>query len=271
MFQGVEHESAAHQTWHSVNWTTPLPPPPQLMNNEHCHTQLSLRYCTFLSMKSAKTKSLKKIQTRKRFKRVLIYYDTDTQRASFLVNPLHQATKRHLTVKRLKNDEKWDDLFSGWVVYFSRARKTVQAFLPSTGQVNNSTKPKISHLIFHHFQPLSVKCRRLTKGITPKTCIPCDYVIINKRFFQSFMCLDLLLECYQSFMLRFFSLKKKQYARPNAPGTELHPTCTPPPPPQQKKCKKIVLGNEYCCTHQPVWYCTFLSMRSSTTKSLKKQ
>ena len=38
----------------------------------------------------------------KMFKRTLIYYYTDTQYANLRGNPLRQATKRHLTVKRLK-------------------------------------------------------------------------------------------------------------------------------------------------------------------------
>ena len=36
------------------------------------------------------------VQTHKRFKRTLIYYDADTQSANFRGNPLRQATKRHL-------------------------------------------------------------------------------------------------------------------------------------------------------------------------------
>ena len=39
---------------------------------------------------------LGKILTHKRFKRTLIYYDTDTKSAIFRGNPLCQATKRHL-------------------------------------------------------------------------------------------------------------------------------------------------------------------------------
>ena len=42
------------------------------------------------------------IQTRKRYKRMLIYCDTDTKSAIFRGNPLCQAAKRHLTVKWLK-------------------------------------------------------------------------------------------------------------------------------------------------------------------------
>ena len=34
----------------------------------------------------------------KRFKRTLIYYDTDTQYGNFRGNPLRQATKRHLNL-----------------------------------------------------------------------------------------------------------------------------------------------------------------------------
>ena len=37
-----------------------------------------------------------KIQTHKRFKRTLNYYDIDTQSANVRGNPLRQATKRHL-------------------------------------------------------------------------------------------------------------------------------------------------------------------------------
>ena len=45
---------------------------------------------------------LLRIQTHVRFKRTLIYYDTDTQSSNFWGNPLCQTTKRHLTVKGLK-------------------------------------------------------------------------------------------------------------------------------------------------------------------------
>ena len=42
-----------------------------------------------------------------RFKRTLIYFDTDTQYANFWGNPLCQATKRHLNnSERVKNNEK---------------------------------------------------------------------------------------------------------------------------------------------------------------------
>ena len=36
------------------------------------------------------------METHKRFKRTLIYYDIDTQSAHFWGNPLCQATKRYL-------------------------------------------------------------------------------------------------------------------------------------------------------------------------------
>ena len=50
---------------------------------------------------------LKQNPNTKRFKRTLIYYDTDTQYANFRGNPLRQATKRHLNnSKTVKNDEK---------------------------------------------------------------------------------------------------------------------------------------------------------------------
>ena len=49
------------------------------------------------------TRSTHKIQTYKRFKRTLIYNNTDTKSAHFRGSPLCQATKRHLNkVKRLK-------------------------------------------------------------------------------------------------------------------------------------------------------------------------
>ena len=44
---------------------------------------------------------------------------------------------------------------------------------------------------------------RLTKWITPKICRLCVYVIINKRSFESFMCLDLFVRC-ESFTVLFF-------------------------------------------------------------------
>ena len=43
-----------------------------------------------------KNKKMDKIQTRKRFKRTLIYHDTEGQSAHFRGDPLRQATKRHL-------------------------------------------------------------------------------------------------------------------------------------------------------------------------------
>ena len=39
---------------------------------------------------------LKQDPNTKRFKRMLIYFNTDTQYANFRGNPLYQATKRHL-------------------------------------------------------------------------------------------------------------------------------------------------------------------------------
>ena len=62
----------------------------------------------------------KKIQTHKRFKRTLIFYDIDTQSANFQSNPLRQATKRHLNKSyTVKNDEKWDDVSSVWLSFCS--------------------------------------------------------------------------------------------------------------------------------------------------------
>ena len=45
---------------------------------------------------------LKQDPNTKRFKRTLIYFNTDTQYAHFRGNPLYQATKRHLTDKWLE-------------------------------------------------------------------------------------------------------------------------------------------------------------------------
>ena len=42
------------------------------------------------------------------------------------------------------------------------------------------------------------------KRITPKTCRSCFCVTINKHSFESFMCLDLVLECYQTFLFQIF-------------------------------------------------------------------
>ena len=39
---------------------------------------------------------LKQDPSTKRFKRMLIYFNTDTQYAHFQGNPLYQATKRHI-------------------------------------------------------------------------------------------------------------------------------------------------------------------------------
>ena len=50
---------------------------------------------------------LKQDPNTKRFKRTLIYFNTDTQYANFRGNPLYQTTKRHLDKRyTVKNDEK---------------------------------------------------------------------------------------------------------------------------------------------------------------------
>ena len=68
-------------------------------------------------------------QTHKRFKRTLIYYDTDTQSANFWGNPLRQATKQHVAVKRLKtmNNQKRKEITSFLVdfSFFSPSWKNV--------------------------------------------------------------------------------------------------------------------------------------------------
>ena len=52
---------------------------------------------------------LKQDPNTERFKRTLIYFDTDTQYANFQGNPLRQATKWHLNNKQMvKNDKKWE-------------------------------------------------------------------------------------------------------------------------------------------------------------------
>ena len=70
-----------------------------------------------------KNKKMDKIQTRKRFKRTLIHHDTGGQSAHFRGDPLRQATKRHLTVRRLKTmkNEMTYFLFGWGVVYLSSA------------------------------------------------------------------------------------------------------------------------------------------------------
>ena len=55
---------------------------------------------------------------------------------------------------------------------------------------NNSTKRKIRPPIFHRSAVVEVSFRRLTKEITLKICRLCVYVIINKRPFEVFVCLD---------------------------------------------------------------------------------
>ena len=62
----------------------------------------------------------------------------------------------------------------------------------------NSAQKKevISHLSFfivfnRGLTVVKVSFCSLTKGITPKMCRLCIYVIINKRSFEPFMCLDL--------------------------------------------------------------------------------
>ena len=52
---------------------------------------------------------LKEDPNTKRFKRTLISFNTDTQHAIFLGNPLYQATKQHLAdkwLKTMKNERK---------------------------------------------------------------------------------------------------------------------------------------------------------------------
>ena len=80
---------------------------------------------------------------------------------------------------------------------------------------NNSTKQKKAIYFFIVFDRLTVvyvSFCRLTKGITPKICRLCIYVIIHKRSFESCMCLDLILERQQSFffLFSFFSFLKKR-------------------------------------------------------------
>ena len=45
--------------------------------------------------------------THERFKRMLIYYDTDTQSANYGGNPLCQATKRHLNNSWMVKNNNW--------------------------------------------------------------------------------------------------------------------------------------------------------------------
>ena len=58
-------------------------------------------------------------QTHKRFRRTLIYQDTNTQSAHFRGNPLCQATKLHLTDKRLETMRSEITYLFGWVTLFS--------------------------------------------------------------------------------------------------------------------------------------------------------
>ena len=63
---------------------------------------------------------LKQDPNTKRFKRTLIYFNTDTQYTNFRGNPFYQATKRHLTDKQsktMKNERKRLILF--WFGFYS--------------------------------------------------------------------------------------------------------------------------------------------------------
>ena len=55
---------------------------------------------------------------------------------------------------------------------------------------------------FYRLTVVWVSFFSLTKGITPKIYRLCVYVLINKRYFEPFMCLDLVLERWQSFLFQ---------------------------------------------------------------------
>ena len=66
------------------------------------------------------------IQTHKRFKRMHIHYDIDTQSANFQGNPLRQATKQHLNGLLFLKRKKMNYFMFGYVVvYLSCAWKNV--------------------------------------------------------------------------------------------------------------------------------------------------
>ena len=90
---------------------------------------------------------LKQDPNAKRFKRTLVYFNTDTQYANSRGNPLYQATKRHLNNRQTeKNDEK---------------------------------KKKKTYLVLF----LVVVC---VKGDFPKMCVLCVRVKRNKCSFEPF-------------------------------------------------------------------------------------
>ena len=82
-----------------------------------------------------------------------IYLDK-TQSENLRGSPLHQATKRHLTVKWWKNDGKWDVNLNhlsvfGWAVLFS---------CPVFGRTLPNSFPSPFFVVFHRLKLLS-KCR----------------------------------------------------------------------------------------------------------------
>ena len=66
--------------------------------------------------------------------------------------------------------------------------------LPSTGQENLTKKDKLYPFSsnFSLFLTISVLFCSLMKGITMTICRLCVCVIINKRSFESFLCLDVV-------------------------------------------------------------------------------
>ena len=104
------------------------------------------------------------IQTHKRFKRTLIYYNRDTQSANVRGNPLRQATKRYLnnseTVKK-RRKKRWiifclvELLFSAWtnvVIWLHdlmcNQTRVVQLAMPHGRAQTPSTG--LRHLSFNH-------------------------------------------------------------------------------------------------------------------------
>ena len=142
------HTHTRHTTWHNFLW----------ISQWFCDPQYYLTRLTSHSIYN--TNSKRKIQTHKRFKRTLIYSDTNPHSPHFRGNPLCQDAEWHLTIKR-------------W--------KTIKNVMRSDW--NN---------IVYRFWLSSVVFLSSAWKITPKMCRLC--VLINKRCLEPFMCLDLALE-----------------------------------------------------------------------------
>ena len=111
------HTHTRHTTGHNFLW----------LSQWFCDPQYYLTRLTSHSIYN--TNSKRKTQTHKRFKRTLIYSDTNPHSAHFRGNPLCQAAEWHLTIKLRWKTVRWkmrweaieiiSFIVSGWALLFS--------------------------------------------------------------------------------------------------------------------------------------------------------